>query len=167
MGPSNHTIFQHFRFTLLNKISLSKYNNFSAFQLETQLKLSGTPGSRLNIKMSPCHATGAPIIKIRRSWDHLIYTFGILYLKKNGLYIETGPRSLLISLDKSELGRTGACAAWWRHQMETFSALLPICHRSPVNSQHRGQWRGALTFSLICARINRWVNNGEAGDLRR
>ena len=33
---------------------------------------------------------------------------------------------------------------WWRHQMETFSVLL-----------------------AICAWINRWVNNREAGDLRR
>ena len=32
---------------------------------------------------------------------------------------------------------------------------------------HKGQWRGALMFSLICARTNRWVNNREAGDLRR
>ena len=32
---------------------------------------------------------------------------------------------------------------------------------------HKGQWRGALMFSLICARINGWVNNREAGDLRR
>ena len=24
-------------------------------------------------------------------------------------------------------------------------------HRSPVNSPHKGQWRGALMFSLICA----------------
>ena len=31
----------------------------------------------------------------------------------------------------------------------------------------KGQWRGALMFSLICAWINRWVNNREAGDLRR
>ena len=38
-------------------------------------------------------------------------------------------------------------------------------HRSPVNSPHKGQWRGALMFSLICAWINSWVNNGEAGDL--
>ena len=38
-------------------------------------------------------------------------------------------------------------------------------HQSPVNSPHKGQWRGALMFSLICARINGWVNNREAGDL--
>ena len=38
-------------------------------------------------------------------------------------------------------------------------------HRSPVNSPHNGQWRGALIFSLICGWINGWVNNREAGDL--
>ena len=59
---------------------------------------------------------------------------------------------------------------WWRHQMETFSALLAVCagiHRSPVNSPHKGQWRGALMFSLVCAWINGWGNNREADDLRR
>ena len=40
-------------------------------------------------------------------------------------------------------------------------------HRSPVNSPHKGQWHGALMFSLICAWLNLWVNNREAGDLRR
>ena len=40
-------------------------------------------------------------------------------------------------------------------------------HRSPVNSPHKGQWRRALMFSLICVWINGWVNNREAGDLRR
>ena len=43
--------------------------------------------------------------------------------------------------------------------METFSALLALCvgiHRSPVNSPHKGQWRGALMFSLICVWRNRF-----------
>ena len=40
-------------------------------------------------------------------------------------------------------------------------------HRCPVNSPHKGQWRGALMFYLICAWINGWVKNREAGDLRR
>ena len=58
---------------------------------------------------------------------------------------------------------------WWRHQMETFSALLALCAGKspvPVNSPHKGQWHRALMFSLICAWINGWVNNREAGDLR-
>ena len=53
--------------------------------------------------------------------------------------------------------------SWWRHQMETCSALLAIC---AGNFPHQGQWRGALMFSLICAWMNDWVNNREAGDLR-
>ena len=49
--------------------------------------------------------------------------------------------------------------------METFSVLLAFCaENSPA---HKGQWRGALMFSLICTWINSWVNNPEAGDLRR
>ena len=59
--------------------------------------------------------------------------------------------------------------SWWRHQMETFSALRALCAgNSPVtgDSPHKGQWRGALMFSLICACINGWVNNREVGDLR-
>ena len=39
--------------------------------------------------------------------------------------------------------------------------------RAPVNSPFKSQCRGALMFPLICAWINGWVNNGEAGDLRR
>ena len=59
---------------------------------------------------------------------------------------------------------------WWRHQMETFSRYWPFVrgiHRSPLNSPHKGQWRGALIVSLIYAWINGWINNHEAGDLRR
>ena len=73
----------------------------------------------------------------------------------------------MVTLGHNELKSHGI-TTWWRHQMETFSALLAICAgNSPVNSPHKGQWRGALMFSLICAWINGWVNNHEAGDLRR
>ena len=40
-------------------------------------------------------------------------------------------------------------------------------HRSPVNSPHKGHWRGALMFLWFAPWINGWVNNREAGDLRR
>ena len=40
-------------------------------------------------------------------------------------------------------------------------------HRSPVNSPHKGQWRGALMFSLVCVWIYGCVNNREAGYLGR
>ena len=54
----------------------------------------------------------------------------------------------------------------WKHFPRYWPFVRRI-HRSPANSPHKGQWRGALMFSLICVWINDWVNNGEAGDLRR
>ena len=53
----------------------------------------------------------------------------------------------------------------WNHFPRYWPFVWGI-HRSPVNSPHKGQWHGALMFSLICAWINDWVNNREAGDLR-
>ena len=53
---------------------------------------------------------------------------------------------------------------WCRHQMETFSALLALC---AGNSPVKGQWRGALMFFFIYAWTNGWINNRDAGDLRR
>ena len=54
----------------------------------------------------------------------------------------------------------------WKHFLRDWSFVRGI-HRSPVNPPHKGQWRGALMFSLICLWINGWVNNREADDLRR
>ena len=54
--------------------------------------------------------------------------------------------------------------------METFSALLALSEgnqRSPLNSPHKGQWRGALMIYLICAWTNGWANNRDAGGLGR
>ena len=52
--------------------------------------------------------------------------------------------------------------------METFTVLLATCAgNSPVAGPRKGQWRGALMFFFICARINGWINNRYAGDLRR
>ena len=54
----------------------------------------------------------------------------------------------------------------WKHFLHYWPFVQGI-HRSPVNSPHKGQWPGALMFSLICVWINGCVNNREAGDLRR
>ena len=84
--------------------------------------------------------------------------------KRNKISLDATPsgvnKNLMLQLESS----------WSRHQMETFSALLALCaeiRRLPVNSPHKGQWRGALVFALICAWTNGWVNNRDAGDLRR
>ena len=53
----------------------------------------------------------------------------------------------------------------WKH-FPGFWPFMWEIHWSPVNSSHKGQWRGALMFSLICTWINGWANNREVGDLR-
>ena len=40
-------------------------------------------------------------------------------------------------------------------------------HRSPVDSPHKGQWRRAFMFALICNWTNGWANNRDARDLKR
>ena len=83
------------------------------------------------------------------------------------------------------------CNHYWKHQVTWFWALVrkkkqfihddvikwkhfprywPFVwgiNRFPANSPHKGQWRGAFVFSLMCVWINGWVNNREAGYLRR
>ena len=59
---------------------------------------------------------------------------------------------------------------WWRHQMETFSALLAICGgNSPVTGEFPAQRPVSRSFDIFFVmRLNkRLSNNGEAGDLRR
>ena len=51
----------------------------------------------------------------------------------------------------------------WKHFPRYWPFVRGI-HWWPVNAPHKGQWRRALMFSLICAWINGWVNNREAGD---
>ena len=74
--------------------------------------------------------------------------------------------------------RHTATSHYWKHKhimmtssnANIFRVTGPLCgeftsHRwIPLTKQ---QWRGALMFSLICAWINVWVNNHEAGDLKR
>ena len=45
----------------------------------------------------------------------------------------------------------------WKHFPRYWPFVRGI-HRWPVNSPHKGQWRGALMLSLISASINGWVN---------
>ena len=54
----------------------------------------------------------------------------------------------------------------WKHFPRYWPFVWGI-HQSPVNSPHKGQWRGALMFSLISVWMNGWVNTREAGDYRR
>ena len=52
----------------------------------------------------------------------------------------------------------------WKH----FTRYWPFIYRSPVDSRHKGQWRGALMFLWSAPeKKNGWANNRDAHDLRR
>ena len=64
----------------------------------------------------------------------------------------------------------GFNVSWWRHQMETFFALLALCAgNSPVTDEFPSQ--GPVTrcsdIFFICPWISVGVNNRGVGDLRR
>ena len=54
----------------------------------------------------------------------------------------------------------------WKHIPRYLSVVRGI-DRWHVVSPHKGQWRRALIFSLMCAWTNGWINSPDAGDLRR
>ena len=66
--------------------------------------------------------------------------------------------------------RSDRMAARWRHRMETYSALLAICAgNSPVTGEFPAQRpvTRSFDFSFDLLPKNGWVNNPEAGDLRK
>ena len=102
--------------------------------------------------------------KIHRSYDdekyvNFIYKFSFSFSHRWGSHFQAA-RILLISW-------------WWLwfflHDVikwKQFSMLLALCvGNSPVTGE--GQWCGAFMFSLICAWTQGWINNRDAGDLRR
>ena len=101
--------------------------------------------ARLSCRGDPCFVTGCPC----GVWDR-----GLTTSLAFSLYVAT-----FVSQSHDDVIK-------WKHFPRYWPFVRGI-HRSPVNSPHKGQWRGALMFTLICARINGWVNNREAGDFRR
>ena len=60
-------------------------------------------------------------------------------------------------------------AAWWRHQMEAFSALLTLyAGNSPVTGECPSQRPVTRSLDVFDLRLNKRLSaNGEAGDYRR
>ena len=53
----------------------------------------------------------------------------------------------------------------WKHFQRHWPYVRGI-QWSLVYSPHKGQWRGALRFSLICAWTKGWINNRDTSDFR-
>ena len=104
-------------------------------------------------------------------WDRCILRFVRLISYYTALHTESSAEMRhRLSFDLRENFPYMQHLTWWRHQMETFSTLLDICTgNSPVSGEFPTQRPVTWSFdlSLICLWINDWVNNREAGDLRR
>ena len=131
--------------------------------------------------MQDCNIPTANALAILQSWTKPSITNATVCYNRVNLHTTTDPvpvkRSLIISVIWSQ-GPTwiGPLQTKTQQTMMTssnekhFPRYWPLVwgiHRPPVNSPHKGQWRGSLVFSLICDWINSSVNNREAGDLRR
>ena len=101
-------------------------------------------------------------LRLRHNWQYGMIVSGKGSTLKT-LWQHDIKRWLPRSLDLDE--------TWWRHQMKTLSALLAICAgNSPVTGEFprtKASDAEELWCFFICAWINHWVINGEAGDLRR
>ena len=75
------------------------------------------------------------------------------------------PDLCLIEFDPRFSSVGNLASSWWRHDMETFSALLALCKGTTGNRWiplTKGQWCIFVMFCLMSA----WTNSREAGELR-
>ena len=102
----------------------------------------------------------AALFALRFEWNmyvQLVYNCGWI-LNTSSVCNNSGQMTLLLNTHDDVIK--------WKHFPRYWPFVRGI-HQSPVHSPDKGQWRGALMFSLISTWINGWVNNREAGDLRR
>ena len=84
----------------------------------------------------------------------MFLTHAVMYLRLNLTFV-----SYFIWLKHDDVIKWKHFPRYW-----PFVRGIQLC---PVNSLHKGHWRGALMFSLVCVWINGSVNSREAGDFRR
>ena len=84
-----------------------------------------------------------------------------LPMRSHDLFSNTKLYSILITI------KTQSTNSWWRHQMETFSALLTICAgNSPVPGEFPAQRPVMRSFDVLFdLRLNKPLSKREAGDL--
>ena len=107
------------------------------------------------------YITGHPD-QSRLSFHHDSLGNNLYWLYMPG-YKETGFSGDVLSYMANLIGLFHDDVIKWKH----FPCHWPFVRGLPVNSPHKGQWRTALMFSLICSWTHSWVNNPYTGDLRR
>ena len=110
------------------------------------------------------HPCPAAYIHIQNQWNVIVLSHNINSLKCRKKYTNGILNPYKNSIKHSWHQHDDVIK--WKHFLCYWSFVRGI-HRWPVKSPYKGQWCGALIFSLIGAWINGWVNNRESGDLRR
>ena len=105
-----------------------------------------------------------PISLMLYQWSQCFQPFDILGFKRNLRRLLSWEVVLHVMLKTLSSNTLTVLHTWWRHQMETFSALLALC---AGNSLVPSQWPVTRSFDVFFGLRNGWVNNREPGDLRR
>ena len=90
-------------------------------------------------------------------WAHHLGTLPLSQVTENHLKIEHPSKKFTVARSSNKLQRLDYMTGCqdhddvikWKHFPRYWSFVWGI-HWSPVNSPHKGQWRRALMFSLIC-----------------
>ena len=99
----------------------------------------------------------------QKSWWHKKKLIVCHIISENGIELTLHvAKPFVKKITKFNEARRNYDAIKWKHFLRHWPFVRGI-HWSPVNSPHKGQWRGTLMLSLICAWIDGWVNNREAG----
>ena len=101
------------------------------------------------------------------SWWLMVFSFPIYYYKLVFcVFIITGIMQMAKSRPENPVSAqdflldSNSSTPWWRHQMETFSALLVICAgNSPVTNEFPAQRKVTRSFDVFFdLRLNNWLS---------
>ena len=158
---------------ILHRIVIITQTGFSYFEKDTDIPIysSGYQDNSLmeftivTYTLWNIHASIHHMIGLSWSLSSLFVTQFKVWLRRL-VPISSFPfKCVTMQLNSSQMA-----TLWLEHddviKLKHFPHYWPFVrgiHRSPMNSPHKGQWRGALMFSSICAWMNDWVNNRETG----
>ena len=145
----------------INDMAIRKHRLTRCGQVTSDILLNTVSGNGL--LPNDTKPLTKPIILTHNQRDPLVFIVDIVYLNTQDINPHVS-----FEIYAFEITAASPRGQWWRHQMETFPRYWPSVrgiHQSPVNPPLKGQWRGALMFSLISAWTNGWVSNRDA--LRR
>ena len=116
------------------------------------------PGSCFSIE-TICPGIGIPIIKIRRSWDGLIYIMGIFIPVSQCLYIEVAPRCQATTW--TNVDQNLKCNIISRFALDVFK--MASWNMNPWDKQKHNYWRHDIFFipsNQICMKNTDFCING-------